>query len=87
MDLRIASRKGNVVIGVLGVLFAASAAIELAVLVAQTGGAAGLVDRAIQLVLAGVIFVSIWFTRIAARTLGWHFRLHAPGHTASAPGH
>lgn len=87
MDLRIASRKGNVVIGVLGVLFAVSAAIELAVLVAQTAGAAGLFDRAMQLLLVGVIVVSIWFTRLAARALGWHLPVHASRRTASAPGH
>ena len=87
MEVRIASRRGNVVIGVLGVLFAVSAAIELAVLVAQTAGATGLTDRAIQILLAGVIVVSIWFTRIAARALGWHLPVHHSGHPASAAGH
>ena len=82
MDVRIASRRGNVVTGVLGVLFAVSAVIELAVLIAQTAGAAGLVDRAIQLGLAGVIVVSLWFTAIAARALGWHLRVPASRHTA-----
>jgi hypothetical protein len=77
MAVRIASRSGNVLVGVLGVVFALSAVVELAVLLFQTAGASGLIDRAIQLLLIVVLAISIWFTRIAARALGWHLHLPA----------
>ena len=69
MRVEIHSRRGNVVIGVVGVIYAVSALALLTMHVLQTIGAASLLDRAIQLLLIAVIAVSAWFMAIAARGL------------------
>lgn len=74
MRVEIRSRRGNVAIGVLGVIYAISGFVLLVVHFIQTWGAASLTDRAIQVLLIGVIALSIWFVQISARGLGVHFR-------------
>ena len=65
MRVEIRSRVGNVVVGVLGVVYAVAAAALFIAHFLQTRGAASLVDRAIQILLIVVLAVSIWFIRIA----------------------
>ena len=64
MRVALQSRAGNVIIAALGIVYAVSAVVLLAYYVTDTWGAAGLVDRALQLALlvaalAGGIFVHI----------------------------
>ena len=70
MRVEIRSRAGNVVVGILGVGYAVAAVVLLTVHLVQTWEAASLVDRAIQLLLVGVLVAAIWFVVIAARGLG-----------------
>ena len=70
MRVEIHSRRGNVAIGVLGIVYAVSAISLIVVHFMQTWGAASLTDRAIQILLVGVILLSAWFIAIAARGLG-----------------
>ncbi|MGZ8711398.1 MAG: hypothetical protein ACXW28_14350 [Thermoanaerobaculia bacterium] len=73
MRVEIHSKRGNVAIGVLGVVYAISGFVLFIVHFVQTWGAASLTDRAIQILLIGVIALSIWLVQIAARGLGVHF--------------
>lgn len=84
--MQIQSRRGNVVIGVLGVVYAVSAIVLLVVHFRQTMGAASTTDRAVQLLLVGVIAVSIWFIAIAARGLGMPLRHLLRSRRAGAAG-
>ena len=74
MRVEIRSKRGNVAIGVLGVVYAISGFVLLGVHFIQTWGVASLTDRAIQVLLIGVIALSIWFVQISARGLGVHLR-------------
>jgi hypothetical protein len=70
MRMQLRSRTGSIVIGILGVIYAVAAAAILVLYVVDKWAAASLTDRALQLMLAGAIFVSAWFMFIAARGLG-----------------
>ena len=70
MRVEIHSRRGNVAIGALGFVYAVSGLTLFIVHFMQTWGAASLTDRAVQVVLAGVIALSVWLVLIAARGLG-----------------
>jgi hypothetical protein len=74
MLVEIRSRRWNIVIGVLGVVYAIAALVLLSVHIVQTWGAASLIDRAIQMALVMAIAVSIGFILIAARGLGIQLR-------------
>lgn len=74
MRVEIHSKRGNVAIGVLGVVYAISGFVLLGVHFIQTWGATSLTDRAIQILLIGVIALSAWFVHISARGLSVHFR-------------
>lgn len=78
MRVQIKSRRGNIVIGVLGLIYAIAALILLVVHIVQTLGAASLTDRAIQILLVAAIAVSLWFIAIAARALGISLRRGLP---------
>ena len=69
MLIHVHSRRGNIVIGVVGLAYAIAATVLLAVYVSQTAGSAGLIDRALQLVLIGTALAGCWFVRIAAKNL------------------
>ena len=81
MVVHIHSHRGNIVLGVIGLLYAIAATALLAVYVFQTSGAAGLIDRALQLVLLGTVLTGCWFVRIAAKNL----RADATGRPAAQP--
>jgi len=70
MRIQLRSRTGSIVVGILGVVYAVAAAAILVLYVVETWAAASLIDRALQLALAGVIVISAWFMIIAARSLG-----------------
>ncbi|HUP44605.1 MAG TPA: hypothetical protein VM779_03735 [Thermoanaerobaculia bacterium] len=70
MRVEIRSRLGNIVVGILGVVYAAAGLVLFAIHFVQTWGAASLTDRAIQLLLIAVIAVSGWFVSIAVHGLG-----------------
>lgn len=74
MRVEIQSRRGNIVVGTLGIIYIISAVILLVIHASQTAGAASLTDRAIQVLLVAVIAVSVWFITIAARGLGMPLR-------------
>lgn len=74
MLVEIHSRRWNVVIGFLGVIYAIASLVLLTVHITQTWGAVSLIDRAIQIALVTAIAISIWFILIAVRGLGIHIR-------------
>lgn len=80
MRVEIQSRSGNFIVGLLGVVYAISGLILFVVHFAQTWGAASLTDRAIQVLLIGVIAVSGWFVSIAMHGL----RLRLPHRRVTA---
>ena len=81
MVIQVQSRRGNLLIGVLGLVYTVSAVVLLITYVAQTWNAAGLIDRAMQMVLVGAVLTGCWFMLIAARSL----RASPSGHRASRP--
>lgn len=84
MCVEIRSRRGNIVLGALGVIYAASALVLLVTHVVQTLGAASMTDRAIQVLLIVVIAASVWFIEIASRGLRIRLRRASPAHRAGA---
>lgn len=71
----IRSRTGNTILGFLGVLYAVSAVALLVWHGMQTRDAAGLIDRAIQVMLVLTVIVGLWFVLTARANL----RQPAPG--------
>lgn len=67
--IEIRSRFGNLVLGVLGVLYAVAASALLVYYLVQSWNAAGLIDRGLQLILFGSAVVGIWFVLIARDNL------------------
>jgi hypothetical protein len=85
MRVEIHSRRGNVAIGALGIVYALSGLALFTVHFMQTWGAASYTDRAIQVLLFGVIALSAWFIAIAARGLGIrHVRHHRAASAAAS---
>ncbi len=74
MRIQVRSRFGNAVLGVLGVGYVCAAIALLAYHIAQTWGAAGLIDRAVQVVLLGSAAAGILFIVTAVQNLGLHWR-------------
>jgi peptidoglycan biosynthesis protein MviN/MurJ (putative lipid II flippase) len=80
MRIKVRSRTGNAVLGILGVVYVCAAIALLAYHVMQTWGAAGLIDRAVQVVLLGAAATGIFFITTAAQNLGLHFQHHHARH-------
>ena len=70
MRIQLRSRTGSIVIGILGITYAVAGAALLVLYVVDTWGAASLTDRALQIMLLGVVLVAAWFIFIAADNLG-----------------
>ena len=68
----IRSRSGNVVLAVLGVIYAVSALVVLIWFVVDSWAAAAILDRALQLCLAASAACGIWFIVTALQNLGVH---------------
>ncbi len=71
LRVTIHSRRGNAVLGFLGVVYSITAVVLLVWHVRQTWGAAGMIDRVMQLMLIGTAVTGVWFVAIAAQNLGW----------------
>ena len=87
MRVRLQSRVGNVVIAVLGVIYAISASSLLVFYLIDTWGAAGLIDRVLQLALVGAAAAGVLFVAIGAQNLGFSLtarRRNAHDHRAGA---
>ena len=80
------SRSGNVVLAILGAVYALAATVVLAVLVGEVWNAAAVIDRAIQLSLVGSVVCGLWFIAIAFDNLGlrvpWRGLPHIPRRSA-----
>ena len=72
MRLELHSRTGNAIVGVLGVVYLCGAVTLLVYDVAQTWGAASLMDRAIQFALILSATAGAFFAISAARNLSSH---------------
>lgn len=70
MEVQVRSRTGNVILGILGVVYFFAALALLVYDVIQTWGAASLVDRGVQGVLVISALAGIFFALIASRNLG-----------------
>ncbi|HXG59707.1 MAG TPA: hypothetical protein VNL91_11855 [Thermoanaerobaculia bacterium] len=68
-QVTIESRVGNLLLGGLGVVYAVAAVVLLVYYFVQTWNAAGLIDRALQMVLVASAAVGVWFFLIARRNL------------------
>lgn len=70
MRIAIRSRGGNVVLAVLGALYALAALSGLATLIRNSVLARALLDAALQLLLLGTAALGIWFVFVALDNLG-----------------
>ena len=66
----IRSRGGNVVLAVLGALYAIAALVGFATLLRNTLVMRALIDAALQVLLLGTAAVGIWFVLVALDNLG-----------------
>jgi hypothetical protein len=73
--LSIHSRPGNMALGVVGLLYFLGAGATLLILVTTSWDGASLVDRVLQVALAGSVFAGAFFLQTAVRNLGVHPRL------------
>lgn len=64
------SRRGNVVLAVLGALYAFSALAVLVALAIEVWGAAAITDRALLLGLIGAVGCGVWFLETGLENLG-----------------
>ncbi len=86
MRIEVRSRTGNAVLGVLGVVYLISALALLAYDLMQTWGAAGMIDRAVQVALVVSALAGGFFILTAMRNLGLRPSLHhaSPPHREGA---
>jgi hypothetical protein len=66
----IRSRRGNLVVAVLGVLYSVTAALLLAAFLVQTWAGVSRADLLMQLITLVSLVSGVWLLRIAARNLG-----------------
>jgi ABC-type uncharacterized transport system permease subunit len=76
MSMRLQSRWGSIVLGVVGVVYAVAALAILVWAVTTTGSFAGLLDYAFYLALVAAAAMGLWFVALAASSLG--IDIHAP---------
>ena len=77
MRVCIHSRRGNLILGFLGFIYAVSGTVLLTWLVIDVWLAASFRDRILQLGLLGAAVCGVWFLLSALHNLGIHFRKHA----------
>ena len=70
MHIEVHSRTGNAVLGVLGCFYLVAAVVLLGYDLVQTWGAAGIIDRALQVALVMTALAGLFFIRIALQNLG-----------------
>jgi hypothetical protein len=64
------SKSGNVLVGILGVIYAVSSLVVLVLFVRDAWGSAGLTDRALQVWLLVSAISGVWFIVCAMENLG-----------------
>jgi hypothetical protein len=86
MSMRLHSRWGSIVVGVLGAGYALGASVMLVWTIAKLWSFAGLLDYLIWISLVGAAAVGLWFIVVAALSLRIpirmslpHFRRHGSG--------
>lgn len=72
--IEIRSRSGNVALGVIGAIYLICAVATLFFYLVTSWGATGLMDRLLQLTLAGSALAGAFFLATAADNLGVHIR-------------
>ncbi|HET7437733.1 MAG TPA: hypothetical protein VFN10_23710 [Thermoanaerobaculia bacterium] len=70
MALLLRSRIGNVILAVVGAIYAVCALVMLCYFVAGTWQAASMTDRLLQAALVFSLICGIWFIDLATRNLG-----------------
>ena len=70
MRIEVRSRRGNAVLGVLGVLYLVSAVVLFVYDLVQTWGAASILDRLVQVALIASAIAGAYFMLIALRHFG-----------------
>ena len=80
MTMVIRSRTGNVVLALLGAIYAVAGAVTLAVYAIDGWNAAGLIDRLFQFGLAGAACAGVWFVTIGLHNLGFDLQRWRPRH-------
>jgi hypothetical protein len=84
MRLPVRSRNGNVVLAVIGCVYALSATGVLAWLVVDVWNASMLIDLLLQIALVAAAACGVWFTTNALENLGIPIRFHARHHDSGA---
>lgn len=80
------SRSGNIVLAVLGALYAVGAIAALIAFVQEVRGAAAITDRAMQLGLVIAAACGVWFVVTALENLGVHVWRGLPHFTHRSSG-
>jgi hypothetical protein len=73
MSMRLHSRWGSVVLGVIGCVYAIAALAILGWAVPTTGSFAGFLDYVFYLALVVAAATGVWFVALASSSLGIHF--------------
>lgn len=80
MRMPIRSRGGNVVLAVVGAVYAITALVALSAVIRNAVAARALLDAALQVLLAGCAAAGVWFLLVALENLGvlatWRRRTH-----------
>jgi hypothetical protein len=69
-QVRIASRRGNVVLAALGAVYAVGALVVLVLFIADVGTAMAALDLLLQLGLIGSLVCGLWFLANGLKNLG-----------------
>jgi uncharacterized membrane protein HdeD (DUF308 family) len=69
LRVRIRSRAGNRLLAVAGALYAIAGLALLIWFVVESWGAASIIDRGLQFILAGAVVIGLWFVYIARQNL------------------
>jgi hypothetical protein len=68
--VRVRSHRGNVVLAIVGLLYAVAGGIALLVIAADVWNRAGLADRLLLICLAAAVAGGVWLTRVGLENLG-----------------
>ena len=71
MTMVIRSRTGNVVLALLGAIYAVAGVVTLALYAIEGWNGAGVIDRLFQFSLAGAACGGVWFLTIGLNNLGF----------------
>lgn len=74
------SRSGNMMLAILGGIYAVSAVVVLAIFVIDAWSAHGMIDRILQFALIIAAACGVWFIVNALETLGLRHHTHRSAH-------